>query len=302
MSEISNPPRRVAVIGAGAAGLCAAKHLLSRGIHVTVYELGSKIGGLWAYENDNRLSPAYLSLHLNSENLVTAYKDFPFPEGSPLYPDHFEVHRYLESYADRFGLGPHIRFNAKVDGLEPLEGACRRSARRVRHGCCRHRPPGRAQPSSLARQVLGRVSARARLSGPGAVPREACTGRRDGQQRRRHRGGYLRGDRQDAHLRTVAGTHDATDDVRRPDVTGAGATRKALDALAGPTAHPRVPHAHRPRADGAMGVRDTQDAYAPDKSPEPHLALHVEPHQRQAGDVRRERKRGNLRGRHAGDL
>src|ERR1700674_2377357 len=123
MSEISNPPRRVAVIGAGAAGLCAAKHLLSRGIHVTVYELGSKIGGLWAYENDNRLSPAYLSLHLNSENLVTAYKDFPFPEGSPLYPDHFEVHRYLESYADRFGLGPHIRFNAKVDGLEPLEGA-----------------------------------------------------------------------------------------------------------------------------------------------------------------------------------
>lgn len=121
MTEISNSLKRVAVIGAGAAGLSAAKHLLSRGIEVTVYELGSKIGGLWAYENDNELSPAYLSLHLNSEILVTAYKDFPFAEGSPLYPDHFEVHRYLESYADRFELRPHIRFNAKVEELEPLE-------------------------------------------------------------------------------------------------------------------------------------------------------------------------------------
>jgi dimethylaniline monooxygenase (N-oxide forming) len=40
-------PRRVAVIGAGAAGLCAAKHLLGKGMAVVVFEQGSRIGGLW---------------------------------------------------------------------------------------------------------------------------------------------------------------------------------------------------------------------------------------------------------------
>ncbi|BAQ49896.1 flavin-containing monooxygenase [Methylobacterium aquaticum] len=110
---------RIAVIGAGAAGLCAAKHLVSRGCTVTIYEVGSRIGGLWVYENDNGLSPAYRSLHLNSENRVTAYRDFPFPDDAPLYPDHAQVAAYLEAYADRFALRPLIRFNARVTAVEP---------------------------------------------------------------------------------------------------------------------------------------------------------------------------------------
>ena len=55
---------------------------------VVVYELGSRVGGLWVYDNDNGLSAAYKSLHVNSEARVTAYKDFPFPLTAPLYPDH----------------------------------------------------------------------------------------------------------------------------------------------------------------------------------------------------------------------
>ncbi|QHE84824.1 flavin-containing monooxygenase [Hydrogenophaga sp. BPS33] len=111
--------QRVAVIGAGAAGLCAARHLLARGIEAVVFEHGSCIGGLWAYDNDNGSSPAYRSLHLNSEARVTAYRDFPFPEGGPLYPDHRQVRRYLESYANTFHVTPHIRFNARVDAITP---------------------------------------------------------------------------------------------------------------------------------------------------------------------------------------
>lgn len=110
-------PRRMAVIGAGAAGLCAAKHLLGRGLQVTLYEIGSKVGGLWVYENDSGLSPAYRSLHLNSENLVTAYSDFPFPKGSPYYLNHWQVQRYLEDYTDHFDLRRHIRLNAKVQSV-----------------------------------------------------------------------------------------------------------------------------------------------------------------------------------------
>ncbi|MGI4801135.1 MAG: flavin-containing monooxygenase, partial [Janthinobacterium lividum] len=109
----------VAVIGAGAAGLSAAKHLIDAGCDVTVFELGSQIGGLWVYENDNGLSPAYASLHLNSENRVTAYKDFPFPEEAPLYPDHQAVAQYLQAYADRFDLRRLIRFGARVMSVRP---------------------------------------------------------------------------------------------------------------------------------------------------------------------------------------
>jgi dimethylaniline monooxygenase (N-oxide forming) len=58
-----NPTGRLAaVIGAGAAGLCAAKHLAAAGLEVCVFEIGTKIGGLWVYENDNGPSPAYRSL------------------------------------------------------------------------------------------------------------------------------------------------------------------------------------------------------------------------------------------------
>jgi dimethylaniline monooxygenase (N-oxide forming) len=106
--------KRIAVIGAGAAGLCAAKHLKAKGMEVVIYEIGSHVGGLWVYENDNGLSPAYLSLHVNSETRVTEYKDFAFPEGSPLYPDHRGMTAYLRAYAEQFRLFPLIRFNSRV--------------------------------------------------------------------------------------------------------------------------------------------------------------------------------------------
>jgi dimethylaniline monooxygenase (N-oxide forming) len=114
--------RKIAVIGAGAAGLCAAKHLLSKGIEVVIYEMGTRIGGLWSYESDNGLSGAYQSLHVNSENKVTAYKDFPFPDSAPIYPDHAQMAQYLVDYADKFNLKPHIRFNAKVTNVQQVAG------------------------------------------------------------------------------------------------------------------------------------------------------------------------------------
>lgn len=111
--------RRIAVIGAGAGGLCAAKHLKEKGFEVTIFEQGSRIGGLWVYDNDNGTSPAYASLHCNSEARVTAYRDFPFPEGAPLYPDHRQMTQYLEAYATHFDLVPMIRFRSEVTHVRP---------------------------------------------------------------------------------------------------------------------------------------------------------------------------------------
>ena len=107
-----------AIIGAGAGGLCAARYLTDKGIDVTIFEIGSKIGGLWVYNNDSGLSPAYKSLHINSEAKVSSFVDFPFPDDAPLYPDHAEMSRYFERYADHFQLTPHVRFGCRVKAVE----------------------------------------------------------------------------------------------------------------------------------------------------------------------------------------
>lgn len=39
----------IAVIGAGTAGICAAKHALANGYQVTVYEQAKQVGGTWVY-------------------------------------------------------------------------------------------------------------------------------------------------------------------------------------------------------------------------------------------------------------
>lgn len=113
--------KSVAVIGAGAGGLSAAKYLLEQGVAVTVFELGSQVGGLWVYENDNGRSPAYDSLHINSEANVTSYPDFPFPPGTAYFPSHRTVRAYLEAYADHFDIRRHIRFNTEVVSVRPAD-------------------------------------------------------------------------------------------------------------------------------------------------------------------------------------
>lgn len=110
----------MAVIGAGAGGLSAARHLLAAGNDVVVYESGSRVGGLWVYDNDNGMSAAYESLHINSEPSVTHYRDYPFPEGTPLFPSHREIAAYLESFADVFAIRERIRFNTPVESVRPV--------------------------------------------------------------------------------------------------------------------------------------------------------------------------------------
>lgn len=39
----------IAVIGAGIAGLCAAKTAIQHGCEVTVFELAKQVGGTWVY-------------------------------------------------------------------------------------------------------------------------------------------------------------------------------------------------------------------------------------------------------------
>ena len=45
MSEVKLD-NKIAVVGAGACGLCAAKYLTEAGFNVTIFEIGTQIGGV----------------------------------------------------------------------------------------------------------------------------------------------------------------------------------------------------------------------------------------------------------------
>ena len=45
----ADPERKIAIIGAGVAGLATARALVSEGIACTVFDRADKLGGVWAY-------------------------------------------------------------------------------------------------------------------------------------------------------------------------------------------------------------------------------------------------------------
>ncbi|MFC5183809.1 flavin-containing monooxygenase [Actinomadura harenae] len=108
---------RVAVVGAGAAGLAAAKALLDDGLDVTVLERGDRPGGLWVQDAPGGTSPAYDSLHLNTSKGRTEFADHPMPSLWPDYPSAALIAGYLAEYADRFGVTDRIRFGTTVTAV-----------------------------------------------------------------------------------------------------------------------------------------------------------------------------------------
>lgn len=117
-----NSKKSIGIIGAGAAGLCGAKHMLEAGCDVTVYEIGSSVGGMWVYNNDNGRSSAYKTLHINTARDLTNFSDYRFRSSVQPFPSHWDMATYLKDYANHFGVTPHIRFNTKVVSVKPADG------------------------------------------------------------------------------------------------------------------------------------------------------------------------------------
>ncbi|KAJ8387881.1 hypothetical protein AAFF_G00149160 [Aldrovandia affinis] len=130
-SKIMSRCLRVAVVGAGAAGLCAAQHVLSRQNTFSppvVYELTNQVGGTWVYEervgsHDNSQSihsSMYRNLRTNLPKEVMMFPDFPFDQHLPSFLPHQEVLHYLERYSQQYGITPHIQFETKVEEVKPV--------------------------------------------------------------------------------------------------------------------------------------------------------------------------------------
>ncbi|MFA5707121.1 flavin-containing monooxygenase [Mycolicibacterium sp.] len=111
---MQNSSPRTAIIGAGISGLTAGKMLKDYGVPYITFETSDRIGGNWAFGNPNGHSSAYRSLHIDTSKHRLSFKDFPIPEHYPSFPHHSDIKRYLDDYADAFGLLDNIEFGNGV--------------------------------------------------------------------------------------------------------------------------------------------------------------------------------------------
>jgi hypothetical protein len=117
----SNDTGKVCVIGAGSSGIAACQVLQARRIPYDCFESGSQVGGNWRYLNDNQMSSAYRSLHINTSRKVMQYAAFPMPDDLPDYPHHSQIAAYFDDYVDHFGLRSTITFCTEVTRVAPAD-------------------------------------------------------------------------------------------------------------------------------------------------------------------------------------
>lgn len=123
---------RVCVIGAGAAGLCATRHLLMEPCVrvIDVLEQANQLGGTWVYTetvgyNDFGLpihTSMYKSLRTNLPKEIMGFPDFPIPESEKSYLPAKDMLAFLQSYADKHRVTELIKFNSHVQLVKPKEG------------------------------------------------------------------------------------------------------------------------------------------------------------------------------------
>ncbi|XP_063695641.1 uncharacterized protein LOC134827041 [Culicoides brevitarsis] len=120
---------KVAVVGAGIAGLACCKYCKEANISVDCFEQTNKIGGTWVYseatgQDKHGLpihSAMYKNLYTNLPKETMSFHDFPFDGFDRSYVTPKEVLEYLEKYVEKFGFRESIKFEHLVTKVEPIE-------------------------------------------------------------------------------------------------------------------------------------------------------------------------------------
>lgn len=107
---------KIAIIGAGPAGLVAAKEAAEAGMAPTIYEKNNSIGGLWSEEDGH----VWKGMRTNLSKWTCSFSDFPWPIDAELFPKSENVQAYLKSYCLEFDLEKHLRLGQEVCCIETL--------------------------------------------------------------------------------------------------------------------------------------------------------------------------------------
>merc|ERR1719389_183416 len=95
--------KRVAIIGAGVAGLQTARQLVEAGIECVIFEKAQDVGGVWRENYDD--------FGLQVPKQLYEFPGFPYPKDRDfdLFPRGPQVQSYIQSYAEAHGLIGLIR-------------------------------------------------------------------------------------------------------------------------------------------------------------------------------------------------
>lgn len=124
----NNCKGRVAVIGAGTAGLCAAKNALEKDFKVVVYEQTRTLGGVWNYTDETGVDMQgipkpymYKDLTSNVPKEIMRFTDFDYGSsvGNRSFVKTDEVLAFLTSYAEKFKLNDVIQYEHQVIRVLP---------------------------------------------------------------------------------------------------------------------------------------------------------------------------------------
>lgn len=99
--------KRIAVIGAGMGGLCAAIKGREADHDVTVFEHAESVGGTW---RANR----YPGVACDVPAILYQFSFAPNPDWSHNYARGHEIHEYTKGLVDQFGLADALRLNEGV--------------------------------------------------------------------------------------------------------------------------------------------------------------------------------------------
>jgi dimethylaniline monooxygenase (N-oxide forming) len=110
--------KRVAVVGAGPAGLATVKELLDEGHAPTCFERAHELGGVFRFGESDGV--VWESCRLTSSGLLTAFSDFPLPTAQNGHMRVAEYAQYLARYCDAFDVRRHIRFDTEVEAVMQL--------------------------------------------------------------------------------------------------------------------------------------------------------------------------------------
>jgi len=108
--------KRIAIVGAGVAGLQTARLLHEKGFQCCIFEKAENVGGVWR-EN-------YADFGLQVPKELYEFPGFAYPNDHDvnLFPSGPQVQSYIEHYAEEFHLKDLIRFGTPVAALEPRRG------------------------------------------------------------------------------------------------------------------------------------------------------------------------------------
>jgi dimethylaniline monooxygenase (N-oxide forming) len=101
--------KRVAIIGAGIAGLVSAKYCKENGLTPVIFDKNTSIGGVWSEEGS-----AWPNLETNISKYSCQFSDHFWKDEDPTFIPKQRMYSWLQEYIEKFGIKDSLRLKTTV--------------------------------------------------------------------------------------------------------------------------------------------------------------------------------------------